>query len=80
MITGVLSIIISVYMLIVLIYAVMTWIPGLKGSPMYSWLKSLVEPLCGPIRQLLGPIQGSTGIDFSPAVLILILYLIQILI
>jgi YggT family protein len=77
MILGVVRGALSAYMLLVLIYAVLSWVPTLKGSNFEKWVGTLVEPALKPIRQLLQPVQGNLGIDFSPAVLIMILYVIQ---
>ncbi len=77
MILRVISGVLNAYMLLVLIYALVSWIPNLKGSNFEKWVGTLVEPALKPIRQLLQPLQGKAGIDFSPAVLIMVLYIIQ---
>ena len=55
-------------MIIVVVHALMSWFPDMRGRPFELWLRMLVEPAEKPIRQFLQPIQANIGIDFSPAV------------
>lgn len=77
MITGILRSVIGLYMIIIVVHALMSWFPGMRGRPFELWLRMLVEPAEKPIRQFLQPIQANIGIDFSPAVLLIILSLLQ---
>jgi uncharacterized protein YggT (Ycf19 family) len=80
MISGLIQTLISLYMLMILVHAFMTWIPGMKGGPFELWLRMLTDPPQRPVRQLLEPIQRGTGIDFSPVVVLLALSVIRSLI
>jgi len=68
---------IGLYMAIIIAHAVMTWMPGTRGTPIEKLLKSLVEPVLDPIRRLLEPLQKGLGIDFSPLILLILLSVVQ---
>lgn len=57
---------------VLLLMAIMSWVSG--RSPVEYVLMQLADPLLRPIRNLL-PSMG--GIDFSPMVLVLLLYVIN---
>ena len=65
--------IIRVYSLILLVYAVLSWIPDLRGQ-WVRYIAMLVEPVLSPLRRIIPPLGG---LDLSFLVLILALnYLI----
>jgi YggT family protein len=74
MIKGLLSLVINLLILLVLVHAIGSWLPPVRESGFYRKLDALIEPLLRPIRNVL-PTYGN--IDFSPLVLLLILYLIK---
>jgi len=74
MIKGLLSLIINLLIILVLVHAIGSWIPQVRESGFYRKLDALIEPLLRPIRSVL-PTYGN--VDFSPLVLLLILYLIK---
>ena len=57
------------YSLVLLIYAVISWIPDLRG-PWVRYLAMLVEPVLAPIRRVIPPMGG---LDMAFLVLILLL-------
>lgn len=57
---------------VLLVMAIMSWVSG--RNPIEYVLIQLAEPLLGPIRRIL-PAMG--GIDFSPMVLVLLLYVVN---
>lgn len=57
---------------VLLVMAIMSWVSG--RSPIEYVLIQLADPLLRPIRRLL-PAMG--GIDFSPMILVLLLYVIN---
>lgn len=59
-----------VYTLVLLVYAVLSWIPDLRGSRFAAWLAILVEPLLNPIRRIIPPIGG---LDIAFLILILLI-------
>jgi YggT family protein len=65
----VLNTVVLVYTIILLIYAVVSWIPDLRGQWVY-YLARVVDPVLVPIRRIIPPIGG---LDLAFLVLILIL-------
>jgi YggT family protein len=64
---------IRVYSIILLIYAILSWIPDLRGQ-WVRYIAMLVEPVLMPLRRIIPPLGG---LDLSFLVLILALnYLI----
>jgi len=76
---GILRALVSLYTLVVFVYALMSWFELARRSKAREILAIVVEPPLRPIRKILDPYQREIGIDFSPAVLILILAVIQIM-
>lgn len=77
MLVKILHLFIQLLIILVFIHALGSWIPSIRESRFYDILDRIVEPMLRPIRQVL-PHMG--GIDISPAILILILILIDRLI
>ncbi|HEC32176.1 YggT family protein [candidate division KSB1 bacterium] len=69
----ILNIAISIYIWIVIIRAVISWVHPDPYNPIVQFLVRSTEPLLQPIRRFL----PTTGIDFSPFILILALYFVQ---
>lgn len=70
----ILHMIISVYIWVVIISALITWVNPDPYNPIVRFLRGATEPLLYRIRRYL-PVFG--GIDFSPFVLILVLYFVD---
>jgi YggT family protein len=64
-------------MALIVVASLLTWFQHDPRKPVVKLLNAIVEPLLHPIRALLPPLEG---MDFSPAVAILILYLLQTMI
>lgn len=60
------------YTILLIVYAVVSWIPDLRGRWVY-YLGGLVEPLLQPIRRIIPPIGG---IDIAFLVVLLVLQLV----
>ncbi len=71
---GILSLLINLLIILIFIHAIGSWIPQLRESKFYNFIDSLVSPILEPIRSVVKPING---IDFSPMVLLVILYVIK---
>jgi YggT family protein len=68
----------SIYQFILIARVLMSWIPDLDRShPIAQFLHNATEPLLRPIREALPMSAG--GMDFSPLILFLGIYLLQIL-
>ena len=66
-----LSAALDVYVLAIVAYLVFRWLsPEHRRYRIYAFLAMVVEPVLRPIRRVLPPI---AGLDFSPAVAILLL-------
>lgn len=61
---------VNLYSIVLLVYAVLSWIPDLRFSQFERFLAMLVEPLLLPIRRIVPPMGG---IDIAFLILILIL-------
>jgi YggT family protein len=65
------------YYLILIIRAILSWMPGTRRSPAFvnfaRTIYLLTEPLLAPIRRALRPYMGGSPIDFSIIILWLIL-------
>ena len=70
----VLDIALSIYMWIVIIRAIVSWVNPDPYNPIVQFLYRVTEPLLQPIRRLLPP---TWGIDFSPLILILGIIFLQ---
>jgi len=73
-IARVLDIALSIYMWIIIIRALISWVNPDPYNPIVRFLISVTEPVLYPIRKRL-PLLG--GIDFSPIVAILAIIFIQ---
>jgi YggT family protein len=74
-----LSTLISIYQLIVLARVLLSWFPDIdRSNPLVQMLYDLTEPVLRPIREAL-PQGGMAGLDFSPMILLVGLYVLQII-
>jgi len=69
--------VIGAYILLVIGHVIMSWTGALRGTEAERWVNTAVEPALAPLRQLLDPLQKNTGLDFSPALLIIILAFLE---
>jgi YggT family protein len=61
------------YTIILLVYAVLSWVPDLRGS-WSRYIEMLVEPVLVPIRRVVPP---AMGIDWSFMIVVAILWLVD---
>ncbi len=73
-IAQILHMVITVYIWIVIISALISWVSPDPYNPVVRFLRGATEPLLYRLRRYL-PMAG--GIDFSPMVLILLLYFVD---
>lgn len=71
----VINIALTIYMWIIIFRAVISWVNPDPYNQLVIFLYRVTEPVLGPIRRML-PLR-STGIDFSPIVVILIILFLQ---
>ncbi len=71
----IIGMILTIYMWIVIIRALISWVNPDPYNPVVQILYKLTEPVLFPIRRLIGTF--GMGIDLSPLVLILIIIFLQ---
>lgn len=70
----VLNIALTLYLWIVIIRALISWVSPDPYNPIVVFLRRVTDPVLRPIQKAM-PMAG--GIDFSPIVLILVIYFLQ---
>jgi YggT family protein len=63
-----------IYMWIIIIRALISWVSPDPYNPIVRFLYRVTEPVLRPVRRIL-PI-GGMGMDFSPLIVILIIYVL----
>jgi len=71
-----LNILLSLYMLLIIGRAILSWVHPDPYSPLVRFLVGATEPLLAPLRRFLPG--WRTGIDFSPLLGLLIIYFLKI--
>lgn len=75
-IASVLDFLLTAYMWVVIISALLSWVNPDPYNPIVRFLYAATEPVLRPIRKRL----PMTGIDFSPLIVIAVIYFIKIFI
>ena len=65
-----------IYMWIIIIRALISWVSPDPYNPIVRFLYRVTEPVLRPVRRIL-PVSGM-GIDFSPLIVILVIYFLRI--
>ena len=65
---------IRVYMILILIRVVLSWVRPNPNNPFVQVIYNLTEPVLSPIRRIVPPLGGT--IDISPIILFVIFYVI----
>jgi len=73
-IAQILDIVLSVYMWIIIIAAIISWVSPDPYNPIVRFLYSVTDPVLRPIRRRIGIF---SGIDISPLIVILIIIFIR---
>jgi YggT family protein len=71
----VLNIVLQLYMWVIIIRALLTWVNPDPHNPIIQFLYSITEPVLHRVRQLI-PMPG-IGIDFSPIIVLLAITFLQ---
>jgi YggT family protein len=71
----ILKIVLEIYMWIIIIRALLSWVNPDPYNPIVQFLNSITEPVLYRVRQLI-PMSGM-GIDFSPIIVILVIIFLQ---
>ena len=71
----ILEIVLQLYMWVIIIRALLSWVNPDPYNPIVQFLNSITEPVLYRVRQLI-PMSGM-GIDFSPIIVILVIIFLQ---
>lgn len=74
-VAGVLDVILSIYMWIIIIAALISWVNPDPYNPIVRFLYRATEPVLRPIRRTLGTAIG--GLDVSPIIAILVILFLR---
>jgi len=69
------EILLTIYIWMIVIRAILSWVPSYSRIPIAGLLYRLTDPFLGKIRELL-PLPGM-AVDLSPVIAILVLMLIR---
>jgi YggT family protein len=75
---GLLRSLLTVYMWIVIIRVLISWINPDPYNPIVQFLRGVTEPLLGGLRRVLPRFFWSSGLDFTPLILILLIQVAQL--
>ena len=70
---GLVDLIFKLYILVMIVYAVLSWVPSLRGR-WSDYVAMLVEPVLIPVRRIIPPIGG---LDLSFLVVIIVIQLVD---
>ena len=76
-IAKVLGVVLNIYLWVVIIRALLSWVNPDPYNPIVQFLTRVTEPVLRPIRKLLPPWKMG-GLDLSPLIVILIIYFLEI--
>jgi len=76
LVANVIDIGLTVYMWVIIIRALISWVSPDPYNPIVRFLYRVTEPVLRPVRRIL-PI-GGIGVDFSPLIVILVIYFLRI--
>ncbi len=74
-IAEVLGIVLTLYMWVIIIRALISWVNPDPYNPIVQFLQRVTDPVLYQIRKRLG--MGNMGFDFSPIIAILLIVLLQ---
>jgi YggT family protein len=75
-IAKVLGVVLNIYMWVIIIRALLTWVNPDPYNPIVQFLTRITEPVLRPLRKLVPAYR--LGIDLSPFIAILIIYFLEI--
>jgi YggT family protein len=75
-IARVLGVVLNIYMWIIVIRALLSWVNPDPYNPIVQFLTRITEPVLRPLRKLVPT--WKLGVDLSPLIAILIIYFLEI--
>lgn len=76
-IAKVLGVVLNIYMWVIIIRALLSWVNPDPYNPIVQFLTRVTEPVLRPIRKLAPPWKMG-GLDLAPLIAILIIYFLEI--
>ena len=73
---GIITSLLTVYTYVVIVAVVISWINPDPYNPIVRFLRAVTEPALARIRRFVPDVLWSTGLDFTPLFLILLLQLV----
>jgi YggT family protein len=74
-IAKVLGIVLNIYLWVIIIRALISWVNPDPYNPIVQFLTRMTEPVLRPLRRLVPT--GKLGIDLSPLIAILLIYFLE---
>ena len=82
MIFGVIAYLIEAYVIVLIVRAVLSWLPARPGTPLFrvvQLLDAITEPVLRPIRRVIPPVGvGGMAIDLSILIVIVVAQVIVV--
>ena len=75
-IAKVLGVVLNIYMWVIIIRALLSWVSPDPYNPIVQFLTRVTEPVLRPLRKLVPT--WKLGIDLSPLIAVLIIYFLEI--
>jgi YggT family protein len=75
-IAKVLGVVLNIYMWVIIIRALLSWVNPDPYNPIVQFLTRITEPVLRPLRKLVPT--WKLGVDLSPLIAILIIYFLEI--
>ncbi len=73
---GVITSLLNVYMWVVIVAVMISWINPDPNNPIVQFLRAVTEPALARLRPYVPKVLWSTGLDFTPLFLILLLQIV----
>ncbi len=73
-VTNFLNLLFTVLYFAILVRILLSWIPMSQDNAIIRLLNQITEPILAPARRIIPPMGG---IDFSPMIVLLLLYMVQ---
>jgi len=78
-IAGILDSLLSLYSLVLIVAVLISWVNPDPGNPVVRFLRGVTDPVLYQVRRRL-PFVYASGIDFSPIVVFMAIYLIRMVV
>lgn len=76
---GIIVSLINIYMWIIIIRVLISWINPDPYNPIVQFLRGITDPALDAMRRIMPRFLWSTGLDFTPLLLILLLQVLMLL-